>query len=271
MALIINGVAPGAGASALGDLTDIGTMGEPIAESDNLAEVMTAMGGASAVRTSVQAAGRTVDAMDGTGWTSLTPASGASTTWSGGKVTLAIPTLTNALSASGVYDGDYLGDDESYDFMCRVDVVAGDAVIHGNLILWAGHGVALGSPTDGILFILNSSGTVEVVYKSVSSDFSLLSATAGPDAGQRTGGNLWMRITRSPTALACHWGVGTAGAVPTSSQWTTVYAGSNVTALNVSRGYGARVDINTFDGGISGGYTVDVLAIRARAQNSAPL
>jgi hypothetical protein len=41
------------GATTLGDLTDIGVMGEPIAESDNLTEVMTALGGASAVRAAV--------------------------------------------------------------------------------------------------------------------------------------------------------------------------------------------------------------------------
>ena len=47
----------GGGASALGDLSDIGAMGEPIAQADNLTEVVTALGGASAVRTAISAAG----------------------------------------------------------------------------------------------------------------------------------------------------------------------------------------------------------------------
>lgn len=38
------------GASALGDLSDIGVMGEPLAQADDLGEVVTALGGASAVR-----------------------------------------------------------------------------------------------------------------------------------------------------------------------------------------------------------------------------
>lgn len=44
------------GASALGDLSDIGAMGEPIAQADNLTEVVTAMGGASSVRSAISAA-----------------------------------------------------------------------------------------------------------------------------------------------------------------------------------------------------------------------
>ena len=44
-------IRPGSGgASALGDLSDIGTMGEPVAQADNITEVVTALGGASAVR-----------------------------------------------------------------------------------------------------------------------------------------------------------------------------------------------------------------------------
>jgi len=46
----------GGGASALGDLSDIGTMGEPVAQADNLTEVVTALGGAAAVRTALDVA-----------------------------------------------------------------------------------------------------------------------------------------------------------------------------------------------------------------------
>lgn len=46
----------GGGASALGDLSDIGVMGEPVAQSDNLTEVVTALGGAAAVRTALDVA-----------------------------------------------------------------------------------------------------------------------------------------------------------------------------------------------------------------------
>jgi len=46
----------GGGASALGDLSDIGAMGEPIAQADDLTEVLTAMGGEDAVRDALGAA-----------------------------------------------------------------------------------------------------------------------------------------------------------------------------------------------------------------------
>ena len=47
------GTVSSGGASALGDLSDIGTMGEPIAQADNLTEVVTALGGASSLRTAM--------------------------------------------------------------------------------------------------------------------------------------------------------------------------------------------------------------------------
>lgn len=50
------GTVSGGGASALSDLSDIGAMGEPIAQADDLTEVVTAMGGAAAVRTALDVA-----------------------------------------------------------------------------------------------------------------------------------------------------------------------------------------------------------------------
>ena len=50
------GTVSSGGASALSDLSDIGAMGEPIAQSDNITEVVTALGGASAMRTAIDAA-----------------------------------------------------------------------------------------------------------------------------------------------------------------------------------------------------------------------
>ena len=56
MGAIRPGSGGGGGASALGDLSDIGTMGEPIGQADDLTEVVTAMGGAAAVRTALDVA-----------------------------------------------------------------------------------------------------------------------------------------------------------------------------------------------------------------------
>ena len=54
----------GGGASALGDLSDIGTMGEPVAQADNITEVVTALGGAAALR-ALLAAAPTIYSLDG--------------------------------------------------------------------------------------------------------------------------------------------------------------------------------------------------------------
>ena len=56
MGAIRPGSGGGGGASALGDLSDIGVMGEDIGQADDLTEVVTAMGGAAAVRTAIDVA-----------------------------------------------------------------------------------------------------------------------------------------------------------------------------------------------------------------------
>ena len=56
MGAIRPGSGGGGGASALGDLSDIGVMGEDIGQADDLTEVVTAMGGAAAVRTALDVA-----------------------------------------------------------------------------------------------------------------------------------------------------------------------------------------------------------------------
>ena len=56
MGAIRPGSGGGGGASALGDLSDIGVMGEDIGQADDLTEVVTALGGAAAVRTALDVA-----------------------------------------------------------------------------------------------------------------------------------------------------------------------------------------------------------------------
>jgi len=79
----VGSVSGGGGASSLGDLSDIGAMGEPIAQADNLAEVMTAMGGASAVRSAVNLAAYTYTfaggALDYTAESAYNPSGSTST------------------------------------------------------------------------------------------------------------------------------------------------------------------------------------------------
>lgn len=261
----------GGGASTLAALSDIGTMGLPVAQADNLTEVLAALGGASAVRTTVQAAGRTTDAMDGTGWTSLTPASGATTTWAAGVLTLAIPASTTVSGASGVHRADALADPDSYDLLYRVDVVTGDGTAApdtGNIYSLVGRDVG-----NCFIVAMNADGSLSIGR---SSGGSWAGAYVTPAAntitsGQRTGGQLWFRVSRRPGVVVAASGVGSADAVPTT--WTTLYAGTGASydALDLSYGTFVRLGADTFGAGVAAGWTVDVLAIHTCAQSGAPL
>jgi hypothetical protein len=236
------------GATALADLSDIGTMGEPIAQADNLSEVLTAMGGASALR--AQLLGPFADVMTGSGWSSLTTSGGASASWGSSKLTLDCP-LGSAASC-GVEKSSYLPSAESYDIAMRVDVTAGDASTLTRLVLTVGQ-----SSSANVSTILWSSGTVE--WGSYGSgSFTSLGSTSGPNSGQRTGGQLWLRVTRTPTGVAFSWGVGSGGALPTS--WTTVGTSSSATVLDRASGkYIQIVGLTTS----SLAFTTEVLAIQS--------
>ena len=236
----------GGGASALGDLSDIGAMGEPIAQADNLTEVVTALGGAASLRALLL--GPYDDDMTGTGWSALATSGSATFVWSGGKGTGTCP-LGSAASC-GVEASGYLDRGEWYDLAIRVDVVTGDTSAATRLVLTAGQSSAANVST-----ILWANGTIEWGHYG-SGSFTSLGTTAGPDSGQRTGGQLWLRITRTPTGVAFAWGVGSASVRPTT--WTTVGVSTAANVLARAGGTYAQIKVLTTS---SVAFVADILAI----------
>ena len=247
MGLLINGVGAGTTATvAAADITDATATGQALMTAAN----------AAAARTAIDAAedgappSVTSDAMAGTGFVALTTSGSATFAWSGGKGTGTCP-LGSAASC-GVEASSYLPRGEWYDLAIRVDVVTGDASSLTRLVLTAGQSSAANVST-----ILWTNGTIE--WGSYGSgSFSSLGTTAGPDSGQRTGGELWLRLTRTPTGVAFSWGVGSAGALPTT--WTTVGVSSAANVLARAGGTYVSIAVLTTS---SFAFTADILAIKS--------
>lgn len=255
MSVIVNGIGPTSGASALGDLSDIGTMGEPVAQADDLTEVVTALGGASAVRTAISAAQDgappTVlsDALDGTGWDSNSATGSAVASWetSPARLRLTCPASGSAASC-GVHAEGYVDSPVWGDLAIRIDVVVGDGSSAGRI------GFAVGqSPTANVSINLWPNSNVECGHYGGGS-FTSLAIVAGPGSGQRTGGQLWLKISRTPTSVAFAWGVGSGGELP--EQWTTTAISTSTTVLD--RASGTYVEIFGLTM-VSAAVTADVL------------
>ena len=236
----------GGGAVAAGDITDAGTVGVDLVQSETAADALAALGGAAALRALLF--GPYDDDMTGTGWSALATSGSATFVWSGGKGTGTCP-LGSAASC-GVEASGYLDRGEWYDLAIRVDVVTGDTSSATRLVLTAGQSSAANVST-----ILWANGTIEWGHYG-SGSFTSLGTTAGPDSGQRTGGQLWLRITRTPTGVAFAWGVGSASVRPTT--WTTVGVSTAAAVLARAGGTYAQIAVLTTS---SVAFVADILAI----------
>ena len=220
--------------------------------------VATDPSGNSVLVTGPQAAtlSRTIDPMTGTGWTSLTPAFGTTTTWASGKLTLTIPAVSAVSGASGIEDSDFVPDSTCVDVCARIDFVSGDGESYTNFVF------ALGSSISDCIMWVNTGGGNYYVGRWVGGVWTTVasSAPSGILSGDRTGGQLWLRASRAPTGVVFFYGVGSSGALPT--RWTIVRTITNEAAIAAALGQYVRLGIDT-SSGIAGGFTLDVLAIRA--------
>jgi len=227
MSVIVNGIGPTSGASALGDLTDIGTMGEPIAQADNLTEVVTAMGGASAVRTAIDAAedgaapSVTSEVMAGSGWSS----SGSGThseTWDGTKLDLAI---TSSAGTAAVSKADVLPAGDEYDVLLRFSMPTNNNAPTEQLY------VAVGSASNkNTALAIKSNGGFDA-SRTNSGYVSIASPGGGPTGSQLTDGQSWLRLAKRAGTFCWYWGRGSAGARPLSEAWVLVTTPSTNTAV----------------------------------------
>jgi len=243
----------GGGASSLGDLSDIGTMGEPIAQADNITETITAMGGASAVRAAIDASQDSiaVEDMTGTGWTTLAGSGTHTETWDGSELAMTVD--VSGAGSGAVRHTTLLPSPLSWSLAARVAIVTGNGGSQRQAYIAAGvdatNNVALALFGDGTLIASSTVGGSYGAHATVS--------TTVP-SGDRTGGQLWLLIEKYGGTLTYAWGVGSAGARPTA--WTIIHINTTTTVVSAASGLLAQIGTVT-DTGIA--WAVDVRAIHS--------
>ena len=197
--------------------------------------------------------------MTGTGWTS-TPVGGAdvSATWGWGKLTLSVPIGSN--------DGMIITRDVTpldaratqWDLAVRVQVTAGDPTTPQAMLILEWQEDA----SNYFRSVLVSDRTM-LCSSAVGGTYTDHGPVSGPSAGQITGGQLWLRLSRlSDGRIAAWWGEGTAGALPTA--WTRTHL---IDRAALTLAVSSRAKLSMYFGwygrGVTGStWTVDVLAIR---------
>ena len=245
----------GAARSAIGAIASVAAAGISDAGTTGIALVQAST--AEAARSAAGAAADatvTADAMTGSGWT-LVSASSETAAFASSKLTISI-TAGHVTSGSGPGAYKAFSDSPSaHDALARVNFVTGNGEPKLNAAIWAGN-----NASNAAILICYANGSLTVGHLVGGSWTALRSGVSGPSSGQRTGGQLWLRLSRRLATWAAYWGVGTAGAVPTSWTlvWSAALADSTVRALD--GGY-VRCVADTEPGVVLAG-VVDVLAIR---------
>jgi hypothetical protein len=207
----------------------------------------------------------TVDPLSGTGWTT-TPESGVTVTWSAGTaLTLAADAGTTGL-AFVTRDATPLGaSSTSWEIAVRLDVTAGDGMGAPRGFFLMGFYV---DASNYSLSTLRSDRNVGM-FTNVAGSTTNVGETTGPSSGDLTGGQFWLRHSRTQNGqFIAWWGVGVGGALPTT--WRQLYTATNtslMTALPTTStiyvGSGAYGE-----GAIASPWTVEVLAIRMTSVGS---
>ena len=193
------------------------------------------------------------DAMTGSGWSALAPDAGATATWGGGLLALAITAGTTAATGAPVAGSVGVGGD-SYDLAVRCEFATGDGATQAALSL------ACGSDASNYISLgCYANGSLSWGYLLAGVWVTLGTAT-GPTSPQRTGGQLWLRLSRRAGITSFAYGVGSSGALPTT--WTVV--GVHAVAASVSAATGTyRViqAVNYVGASLPAGLLVNVRAI----------
>ncbi len=203
------------------------------------------------------------DPMTGSAWTSSGAAGGATAVWSGGA--LVLTTQNGVAGEILVTNPTVQPTGDNFDVYCRVAVTTGDvaAGADGAFIFRVG--------LDADNFVraqIRSNGDIET-YTVNGGGYTLLTAWAvsGITSGQRTGGQLWYRWSRTPVGVTFLWGVGVADALPTSWTGWNTYSSSLVSRAT----QGTLAGLQVAAGVVSGGYVLTVHAIRATGFAVGPL
>jgi hypothetical protein len=265
MTIFVNGVdISGGGASLPTD--DPSSLLEDPASPDRFFTTNVAGNGSLATAAEARAllGARIIDPLTSTGWTTATDSGSGTVTWATApaRLSFAIPPSTDGLLSA--LRAAYIPEADEWDVVARVDITAGDGANNTRVILQAGV-----DANNLYALALYADGTLEP-GRTVGGAYTSGGTAAGPDSGQRTGGQLWMRLSRRVTGVVASWGVGAAGALPVT--WATVVTpDTSAAGLTATCGTYVRIIHTTFGGGVVAGFSADVLAIRLTGQSGGAL
>lgn len=203
-----------------------------------------------------------VDPLTGADWTATEPA-GLSFVWSTG-VSLTTSGAGGSTGNGNVTRAAVLDSGaQEWDWAVRVQVTAGDASqttsTHGYILLQMGIG-----SSQYVSSILYASGHYVIFHNVGAGLVNSGPLTPAPSAGQRTGGDLWMRVHGDVFGRwSASWGVGSAGALPTA--WQRVWTLDSATLSGYAMATSGLTIINGSSGGAvrTATHTVVVHAIRS--------
>lgn len=214
----------GGGSVAAGDITDAGTVGVDLVQSETAADALAALGGAAALRALLL--GPFELSMGGTGWT--TSGSGSySAAFDGTKLDLAITSSAGnaAVTKAGVLDS---GDE--YDVLIRFSMPTNNNTAQEQLY------IAVGSASSkNTALAIKSNGSFDA-SRTNSGYVSIASPGGGPTGTQLTDGDSWLRLSKRSGVFCWYWARGTGGARPVASAWDLVTAPSTNEAVNEAAG-----------------------------------
>ena len=204
------------------------------------------------------------DPMAGAGWTTGAAGGGATAAWTAGTLVLTAP--TGAVADIQVSNPTVAPSADGFDIYLRVAVTTGDGVAGSNgRLVWS---VGLDA-NNRVQVDFRSDGNAEsYVYNGGAATLLTAASATGISAGQRTGGQLWYRISRTPVGVSILWGVGSGGSLPTA--WTVWNTYATTLVARASQGTRTSLSIYT-PSGVAGGYVLTTYAIRATGYGMGPL
>ena len=180
----------------------------------------------------------------------------ASTTFGGGALALAVGGTVDP-SVAQVVSNTLLPDSFDVNLALRVDIVTGDGTLgaNGQLLMRIGDG------TNWVGFVTKSDGTYEI--NSSAGGSAIASGSSGISSGDRTGGDLWLMITRTRASLLFSYAI-SSSTPPPASAWNIIAEVTTRAVVDRARGTWGLVAIYV---PATAAYRADILDLRTSAGN----
>lgn len=191
-----------------------------------------------------------------TAWTAGSATGGAAVSQQTGPSRMRFTVPSSAAGAQSVSRTDLIPDPNGWDVSARVQVIVGDGSASTRARL------SVGTDASNCAVVEVDTAGAVIAYRVTSGSSAQVTTLSGVvTSGQLTGGQLWLRLCGSLSGFRAFWGVGSAGALPTS--WSVVQSRGSDDAAAVSVGAYASVLVGTIDSSVAAGLTVDVLDVQA--------